>query len=378
MVKPKSVWYVAGLVGSAVVLAGCGQGQASLGAPQPVAQGTQVSTPPYLAAGAGGETGQDLWVLGSSALAVSRDGGATWADESLPADPAAIATVAILSDETVAVSVNPPGDSVGVEVLPLGQTSWRMSVVPVGVPVGGAQVVNAGGILDGVMITEQTSVQFSEGVWLGTPDGGTTWHANATPVGGTVTDAGGLWLVGGVLHQSIYLSSDGGTSWQLINIPGTMGGPVAFGPVEATSGGILLTATKADSDQVQVVEGLASGSDWQWADGPVAAVGGQFGAGATAASSLAGGVLWIVSPTYRVTLLTVATATLTTLAATGLPTNGTFDLDAISGSSAVATYTSTACPADKLGCTQTSGMLATTDGGQQWSPVAVPLVNGAP
>jgi hypothetical protein len=275
--------------------------------------------------------------------------------------------------ETVAVSVNSSGESVGINSLPTGQTAWRNTLVPVGVPVGTAQIVDSSGALAGVMIDGQTSTQFSQGVWLDTPDGGSTWHEHQAPVGGVVTDAGGLWLVGGVQNQTIYLSSDAGNSWQLANIPVTIGGSVAFGPVQASGQGVLLTATKPDSDQVQVVTGSESAAGWHWSDGATLNVGGQYGAGATTTSSLADGVLWVVSPTYSLYLVTVATGEVSKVTADGLPSNGTFTLYAASSQSAVAIYTSTTCADGKSACSQTSGMLATTNGGQDWTAVADPL-----
>jgi hypothetical protein len=102
----------------------------------------------------------------------------------------------------------------------------------------------------------------------------------------------------------------------------------------------------------------------------VLSLGGQYGAGASAASSVADDVLWVVSPVNTVALVNLSTDKVVQVSATGLPSNGILTLAAESAASAVATYSGTTCAGGKTNCSPRTGMLATTDGGQTWSGVA--------
>ncbi|MGB6770530.1 MAG: hypothetical protein WBF51_00795 [Candidatus Dormiibacterota bacterium] len=329
----------------------------------------------YVAAGARVDAGQDQWVVSQSSLAVTRDGGGSWTHLPLPAKSSEIVAITVLPTETVAVTEVSPFASVTIDTMTVGETAWQPHTVNVaGGQVGTVQIVDSNGTLAGLMIVLTTSAQFSQGVWLGTPDGGKTWQTQPTPVGGTASAvAGGLWLVGGVLNQDVYLSSDSGASWDLISVPATVGSSVAYGPVQADESGVVLTATLANSGETQVVTGSDSGSGWHWTDGPILSLGGQSGAGAPALSSVADGVLWIVSPVNEVGLVTLSSGRVSQVSASGLPSNGTLSLSAYNSQAAVATYSTYVCPAGKSGCTMEAGMVATTDGGQVWSPIADPF-----
>jgi hypothetical protein len=185
-----------------------------------------------------------------------------------------------------------------------------------------------------------------------------------------------LWLVGGPTNSSIYHSTNQGVTWQAMSLPVSIGieQQVAFSPAQSTGGHVVLAATFAH--EVQVLFGSASGTSWHWTDGPVLNLGGEYGSGATATSSTADGVLWLVSPIYTVARVTLSTGQVTAVNPSGLPTNGTFALYAISSQQAFATYTSTHCAHGKTGCTETIGMLSTTDGGRMWTPVANPVSSG--
>jgi hypothetical protein len=341
------------------------------------------TTPPvqaeYAGAGARIDAGQYLWLLGQSSLAVSRDGGMNWVQLPPPPDSSDIEAISVLPTETVAVTAVAPLSSVSIDTVAIGQTAWQTHTISIGVgQVGTVQIVDSNGTLEGLMVDLTSSAQFSDGVWLGTPDGGTSWQSENTPVGGAVGSVGGgIWLVGGVLNQDVYFSSDNGASWELINIPTTVGGQVAYGPVQANGSQVVLTATLANSGETQVVTGADSSSGWRWTDGRVLILAGQYGAGAPALSSVADGVLWIVSPANEVGLVTLSSGRVSQVMATGLPSNGTLSLSASSRLDAVAVYSSSVCPAGKSECSTEAGMVSTTDDGQVWTPVADPFVGSS-
>ena len=77
-----------------------------------------------------------------------------------------------------------------------------------------------GEALIGVIVTNETSSNFSSGDWYATNDGGATWTHYAAPSGGVVASAGGrLWLVGGWLHDALYASTDDGATWARVTLP---------------------------------------------------------------------------------------------------------------------------------------------------------------
>ncbi|MGA7086755.1 MAG: hypothetical protein WB116_00510 [Candidatus Dormiibacterota bacterium] len=331
----------------------------------------------YAGAGARMDAAQDLWLVGQTSLAVSRDGGTTW--NRLPLPPGATASdiyaISVLPTETVVVTSVVPLDAVTISTFTTGQSQWHWQTVSVGAgQVGTVQIVDSSGTLEGLMIVLTTSSNFSEGAWLGTPDGGATWQVRSAPVGGVVTAAGGeLWLVGGAANQDVYVTSDNSASWQLVDVPVTVGTEVAYGPVQASGSGIVLTANLANTDEIQVVTGNATKSGWQWTPGPIVGLGGQYGVGGTASSSVADGVLWLVGWTGTVARVTLATGSVLKADAVGLPSSGSdLVVSASSSLAAVASYSMYVCVT--TGCAMQAGMVATSDGGSLWIPVPDPFM----
>lgn len=330
----------------------------------------------YLGAGASLDSGQEQWVLGQSGLAVSRDGGAQWSQLTLPAPPSTILAVAVLPSETVVASSATPQNSVTISTMSTAGTAWQEASVPIGAgQVGTIEIVDADGVLSGMLVVLTTSSNFSSGDWLAAPTGNGAWRVVSTPVGGTVTAVGGtLWLVGGAAYQDIYSSSNGGNSWQPVSLPLSVGTPVAYGPVQEYRNGVALIATLDNSDETQVVIGSPAGSMWIWSDGPTLRVGAQY-SGAVPSSSLADGVLWMISWAGEVSRVNLATGVVSQVIAHGFPASGSPTISAISGTAATGTYSSFACPMGKSSCTPESGVVTTTDGGSYWTAIADPLVN---
>ncbi len=373
-------WCWALAAGVTLALAGCGMAANNPTASKPAAQSTAA---PYVMAGASADTGQDQWVVGQSGMAVSRNGGVSWSQLPLPPAASDLGAVSVLPSQTIALTYAPPASGsvnvvVDVDSLTTGQTSWDTKAVSLGtgLVVGRAQVVAAGSDLAGVMVTKGTSLQFSQGIWLAASDQGSKWKVDPTPVGGTVTSAGGgLWLLGGVLNQSVYFSSNGGTSWQLMDIPASIGTTLAYGPVQPDGTGVVLTATLSNSDETQVITGSNTLSGWRWANGAVLNMAEQFGPGGTPTSSVAGGVLWALDQSGIVSRVTLSSGSVTEVTAHGLPSSVTLQLSfsATSSLAAVASYSEIVCASFRKDCVQESGMITTSDGGQSWIPVADPL-----
>lgn len=338
------------------------------------------SQPAFIAAGARFDAGGDGWVLGSGSLDVTRNGGKKWTQVPLPTTATSVADVAVLSDEMVSVAGENNAEAVEIARRGNGSSAWDTESVPVGVAVSSGEVVDRRGTLDGVMVTAQTSSNFSQGVWLTSPDGGATWKTHAAPAGGTVTAADDrLWLVGGPLGSSLYSSVDDGSDWAQVTVPTPSGGSQkawALTPVQTDgNGGIVLTETR--NHTTRVMTGTHSSSGWAWQAGPSLDLGGSYGAGTSArASSVADGVLWVLSPVNKLARVDLSSGTVTTVNVNGLPTDGTITIHATSADDAWANYANDTCPRSQIApCVPTAGIAATTDGGQSWTALTVPSAN---
>lgn len=374
---------------AAAVLAGCGQApseSATTSSSRPSSTSslpTSTSAPslslasqPFVAGGARADDGLDGWVLGTDVVSITRDGGASWERLALPqlGRSSGVADVSVLPGEVVIVVGNDANETatVYIDKSSSPRCRWRrLTAVAVLGGVAHAEVVDANGVLQGVMITAATGSAFSSGVFLGTPDAGRSWRLHRAPVGGVVTVANGLWLVGGVTNEDVYLSRDGGARWQPVHIPVTLAGMVGFGPVASDGDQAVLTATAGST--TQVVTGDPVASRWSWTAGPVLRLGGQYGGGAAALSSLAEGVLWVISPTDRVARVVLSRGRVSEASGNGLPFNGSLSLYAMSDRAAWAVYSSFSCSYPKSGCPQIQGLLRTADGGRQWSVMRDPL-----
>ncbi len=135
-------------------LAGCGSSTAARVQPtssSAAANATGGTKSAILASGALADAPQNQWVLGSSALAVSRDGGTKWTQVPLPAPPNTVNGVAVLPSETIVLTGSGTED-LGINVLSGTSASWQGQTVHLGLPIGESQLVEANGLPIGVMV----------------------------------------------------------------------------------------------------------------------------------------------------------------------------------------------------------------------------------
>jgi hypothetical protein len=324
-----------------------------------------------IAGGASTGSSRD-WLLGKTALAVSHDAGQSWTLLPLPASSEDLGDVSVLPTETVAVSGGGT-NVVAIYSLDVGQTAWSTQDVSLTFPVGGLEIVDAGTALQGIMVTEESSAQFSSGAWLYTPDGGSTWQVLAAPAGGVASEVGGaLWLVGGPTNSSVYESYNDGTTWKDVTSSLGVASPqsVAFSPVEADGAHAIVTATESTtggSAALQVLQGSLDGSAWTWTDGPDVRLAGSYGSGAAPAVAVGGDMLWVGGVSLEIVNLSNGEVSQAELPA------GTSSLYPASATSALAVYSSTTCAQGKTGCSQANGLADTSDGGTAWSDVVDPF-----
>ncbi len=333
-----------------------------------------------VASGASSDSPQNAWVLGKTALAITHNGGGQWTHLSPPISPQSINDVAVLANKTIVLS-GAGSEDVGIHTLVAGSSSWQSQTVALNMPVGQIQLVQANGVPVGIMVTEESGSNFSHGLWLSTQDSGVSWHQNAAPIGGHVTEAGGdLWLVGGPEDSSLYESQDNGVTWQTVFLPSslTAGQTPALGNVYpgSSSGEVALTATFSIQGQnyvdVQVLKGNATGSGWNWSAGPLVRLEGDYGAGVSVANSLANGVLWVADST-QLARISLATSNVSIVTPDGFPQATEEILHAQGAMTAWASYSIVSCMGSKSNCNPITGLVTTTDGGQVWAPSSNPL-----
>jgi hypothetical protein len=311
-----------------------------------------------------GGSGSSVWVLGPSSLSVSPTG-AQWTTLSLPSLPAssAIDDVAVLPKNTVVVALSQDEEHLVIATRQNGASNWSASNVTLPRPAGSVQVVTGSAGLDGVMVTDQTSSNFSQGVWV--RESSTGWTTSATPAGGYVSDADGLWLVGGVLGDNVYRSNDDGLSWAAVTLPGasgngTDGNGATFSPITLTPTGLTTTATQ--SSTVTVLEGTATDGAVTWKSGPSFTVPTSYGPGAGPNTAVGNGTLWVASGSSAIARVDLMANTVAHTEPNGLPVGTLVTLHPTGTESAWATAScagaGTCAPA----------LFETTNGGATWVP----------
>ena len=148
---------------------------------------------------------------GPGAVVNSADGGATWTEQSLPADAGALGAISCASTSVCeALGATTSGNP---EILGTtnGGTTWQDQAVPTG--------FGTGGQLSCPSTSDCTAV--SGGTIIGTTDGGTTWAAETVPAGEDLdavacTSTTSCTAVGSDTNTSgpgIVATSDGGSIW---------------------------------------------------------------------------------------------------------------------------------------------------------------------
>src|ERR1700739_733594 len=118
------------------------------------------------------DAGNYGWALGSTSIAVTRDGGDYWHQVPLPPVSENITGISTLSTEVAVIAVAQGGTTTDIETRPSQAESWEDHSVPVGMEIGPAEVVEGAGTLAGVMINEPSWGGNSRGVWRVTANGG--------------------------------------------------------------------------------------------------------------------------------------------------------------------------------------------------------------
>lgn len=321
------------------------------------------------------------WALTSSGLDVTQDAGRTFSLVTLPVPVADVEDVFTSTAETAVVARIESAESVSIEVAlsPNGGKTWTTTTLPAGggTP-GSAMFVANGEALIGVIVTNETSSNFSSGDWYATNDGGATWTHYAAPSGGVVASAGGrLWLVGGWLHDALYASTDDGATWARVTLPTSIAIGTGLTVAGAfTDGSVALVAAQPSGDGSSNTPSTATvyttndgGATWKTV-AQAATGNGSIAPGVATAAWLTANTLWLAPPLAGVVDRVSENGVVFSASIQG----GSPDivgLTASSGSAAWVVAQASSCPAGKASCAETSSLFATTNGGQGWSQLSL-------
>jgi len=203
----------------------------------------------------------------------------TWSLTPIDALAGVRAVQALDGGNLVAVGTDAHGDLRLVETSDGGRTVAAKPIPMLGDPAPAAvsQPCFANLRTGAVLEPNVVSANSSTGILFTTDDGGATWrHAAAPAFGRLACLAGRLYLAGGAGEVRLYSTTDGGTSWQPIQITPPAGLATMRAtfdvPTQLSSGELVETVTYADVTDARTAQGAVftstdGGANWQ----PVAA-----------------------------------------------------------------------------------------------------------
>lgn len=335
-----------------------------------------------------GSTG---WVLTGTALSITSDDGQTWTAITPPGvRPSAITSLYFLDARHGWVVSRPSGSPGQLEISATtdGGTSWSTSAVGRPDPLLTAVSATHVDFIDGqhgwvaATIGSSAGGALPQGVLFRTADGGATWHKQRMPVGGPIefVSPGTGWLADsqqGLTAPRFYVTSDGGRHWR----PETVTPPAGFDRSQATytipaftsPAGIILAGYL---DHGRAAAGLYKTADGgaTWHLAATVQASNPAAGDVSPSAAVAGPGRWLTVPLSgsSITDITKDGARRATISPVGLPGGTVTGASFTSAGTGWVTTAAGSCTGFKTGCTQTTTLSATRDGGAHWTRRTVP------
>jgi len=323
------------------------------------------------------------WALTSGGLKSSADGGATWTDITPPGISAATIKGVFFWDAEHGWVVAPEQTNQDLIVFATadGGKTWASGALGVsdvdsrGAP---AYIDFADARNGWIALKNVSSANFSIGQLFSTADGGATWNKLSIPIGDpisfvTATDG---WTAGGPAGDKLYVSRNGGVSWQQQSVlppPAFQSSYPTYQLPGFTSPqeGVLAVTFTGPSSGTAFYTTNDGGQSWKMQSSFPS--GQPLHLGANVPFDVTGPSTWVSlnADASRVFVAEDGGKSLKEVAPNGLP-QAIADLDFASSEIGWALEKAGECPSGlKFGCATISTLLKTTDGGQTWTAVAV-------
>jgi photosystem II stability/assembly factor-like uncharacterized protein len=322
-------------------------------------------------------TSQVGWARSGSAVEVTTDQGSHWNQLALPAEPISGHAVSLNDQQITALGVQQGHVHIFKSTITGG--SWRDAADLGEVrSLGSADLETTTSGPAGVLITLQSSANFSPGLYFGTSDG-QTWIRRDVPSGGDLTlspDGSTAWIAGGAINDELYRSTDNGKTWDRVELPISdlpVGGTVAISPPEVMVDGTIVipVTTHAPNETTTVRFMVAQDNGATFTQAAKVSVEAVTSDGVRIPTSVLADAWIILEPAAnRVYTLSAQGGQPTVVSPNGiLPgiTGITFATTTIGW----ATVDYATCEGAKGNCSEYRLLYETTDGGQTWTRLQV-------
>jgi hypothetical protein len=192
-------------------------------------------------------TGQLGWARSGSTVEITTDRGTHWQRLALPAQPISGDAVSLTDQQITAAGMQE--GHLHVFKSAVSSSTWQDAADLGEVRgLGSADLETTTSGPAGLLITLESSANFSPGLYFGTTNG-QAWVRQDVPSGGDLTlspDGRTAWIAGGPLNDQLYRSADNGKTWDRVKVPVNdlpVGGTVAISPPRATADGAIVIPT---------------------------------------------------------------------------------------------------------------------------------------
>jgi hypothetical protein len=322
-------------------------------------------------------TDQVGWARSGSTVEVTTDQGSHWNRRALPAEPISGHAVSLTDQQITALGVQQGHVHIFKSTMTGG--SWQDAADLGEVRgLGSADLETTTRGPAGVLITLESSANFSVGLYFGTTDG-QTWVRRDAPSGGDLTlspDGSTAWIAGGAINQELYRSTDNGKTWDRIQLPVNdlpVGGTIAISPpLPMANGETVIPATTHAPDETTTVRFMVTQDDGatftQAANVPVEAVTSD---GVRIPISVLAEAWIILEPAAnRLYAVPEQGGQPKVLSPNGL-LPGITGITFATATIGWATVDYATCQGAKGNCSEYSLLYETTDGGQTWTRIQV-------